>query len=147
MIKKYKRTKNEREYIPKFPEKYCGNYPIICRSGWESRMCEWFDYNRDVLEWSSESHRIRYFDPVVGKNRIYYPDFYAKFRNKKKFIVEVKPLKDIKKTKRGKKSQQTVRILEQTIVTNQAKFEAAKKYSKKLGMEFVVLTEKDLFRG
>ena len=147
MIKKHKRTKNEREYIPRYPEKYIGTYPIICRSSWELRMCEWFDFNKKVLEWSSESHRIRYFDPVQNKYRIYYPDFYVMFKDRGKFIVEVKPLKDIRMPKRGKKSQRTLRIYERTISTNQAKFKAADQYSKKLGMKFVVLTEKDLFRG
>ena len=147
MIKKHKRTKNEREFIPRHPEKYIGTYPIVCRSTWEFRMCGWFDLNNKVLEWSSESHRIRYFDPVKGKWRIYYPDFYVMFKNRGKFIAEVKPLKDIRMPKRGKKSQKTLRIMEQTISTNQAKVKAADKYCKKLGMRFVILTEKDLFRG
>lgn len=146
-MKKYKRSKNEREYIPLNPEKYCGTYPIICRSSWEYRMCEWFDFNKSVFDWSSEGHRIRYFDPLNGKNRIYYPDFYVKFTNKKKFIVEVKPEKDMRMPKKGRKSQKTMMIREHTFLINQAKFKAAKQYCKKLGMEFVIITEKDLFRG
>jgi hypothetical protein len=147
-VKKYKRTKNEKEYIPYNPEKYCGTYPIICRSSWEYRMCEWFDSNKDVFDWSSEGHRIRYFDPTgSGRNRIYYPDFYVKFRNKNKFIVEVKPEKDMRMPKRGKKSQKTMMIREHTFMVNQAKFKAAEQYCKRLGFEFVILTEKDLFRG
>jgi hypothetical protein len=147
VIKKHKLNRKDKEYIPMNPHKYCGSYPIICRSTWEQRMCGWFDFNKDVLEWSSEGHRIRYIDPTTGKNRIYYPDFYVMFKNRKKFIVEVKPLKDIRMPKRGKKSQRTLMIYEQTISINQAKFKAAKQYCKKLGMEFIVLTEKDLFRG
>jgi hypothetical protein len=38
-------------------------------------------------------------------------------------------------------------IREQTFLINRAKFKAAEEYCKKLGMKFVVITEKDLFRG
>lgn len=147
-MKKYKRNKREQEYIPRNTEKYCGQYPIVCRSSWEYRMCEWLDYNSSVLEWSSESHRIPYFDGTRGKNRIYYPDFYVMFKNRKKFIVEVKPEKHLRMPKnRGKKSDKTMMMREVTFLTNQAKFKAAEQYCKKLGMEFRVITEKDLFRG
>lgn len=147
-MKKYKRNKNDKEYIPINPEKYCGTYPIICRSTWEYRMCGWFDYNKSVIEWSSENHRIPYFDSLNGKNRIYYPDFYVMFRNRKKFIVEVKPEKDLRMPKKkGGKSHRTMLMREQTFLINQSKFKAAKQYCKKLGYEFIIITEKDLFRG
>jgi hypothetical protein len=77
---KYKSNKNESQYIPRHTEKYCGTYPIICRSSWEYRMCEWLDYNKKVSEWSSEGHRIPYFDPVNNRKRIYYPDYYVCFK-------------------------------------------------------------------
>ncbi len=147
-MKKYKRNKNEKEYIPHNTEKYVGSYPIVCRSSWEYRMCEWLDYNDKVLSWSSEGHRIPYVDPFSGKRRRYYPDFYAMFRDRKKYIIEVKPEKHLRMpNKKGKKSQKTMLMREHTYMINQAKFKAAKQYCKKLGFEFVVLTEKDLFRG
>ena len=143
---KYLRKKNEKQYIPHNTEKYCGTYPIVCRSSWEERMCQWLDYNPKVVEWSSEGHRIPYFDNTSGRNRIYYPDFYALFNNRRKFIIEVKPTKDLRMPKKGNKSQKTIHMREHTFLVNQAKFKAAKQYCKKLGMEFVVITEKDLFR-
>ena len=155
-MKKYQRNKNEKQYIPFNPEKYVGTYPIVCRSSWEQRMCNWLDYNDKVLSWSSEGHKIPYFDPTYfdpmsgksGKNRRYYPDFYAMFENRKKFIIEVKPEKDMRlPKKKGKKSQKTMMMREHTYHINQAKFKAARQYCKKLGMEFVIITEKDLFRG
>lgn len=146
MIKKYKRNINEKEYIPYNTEKYVGTYPIICRSSWEYRVCEWLDNNKSVLEWSSEGHRIKYLDPE-GNTRTYYPDFYVMFKNRKKFIVEVKPQKDLRMPRnKGNKSHKTMIMREHTFLVNQAKFKAAKQYCKKLGYEFVVLTEKDLFR-
>ena len=147
MIKKHKLSKKDKEYIPRYPEKYIGMYPIICRSTWEYRMCEWLDFNDEVIDWSSESHRIKYIDPY-GKSRVYYPDFYAKIRNKGKFIVEVKPLKDMRMpNKKGKKSEKTMMIRKHTYLLNEAKFKAAEQYCKKLGYKFVIITEKDLFRG
>lgn len=147
-MKKYKRNSNEKEYIPVNTEKYCGMYPIICRSSWEERMCQWLDYNKQVIEWSSEGHRIPYYDTTQNKNRIYYPDFYAMFKNRNKFIIEVKPTKDCRLPRtKGGKSQKTMMIREHTFLVNQAKFKAAKEYCKKLGMKFVIITEKDLFRG
>lgn len=148
-MKKYRRNKHEREYIPFNTEKYVGTYPIVCRSSWEYRMCEWLDHNKKVLEWSSEGHRIKYIDPYNhGKTRIYYPDFYAMFTNRKKYIIEVKPEKHLRMPKKkGGKSHKTVLMREHTYLINQAKFKAAKQYCQKLGMEFVIITEKDLFRG
>lgn len=147
-MKKYIKNKNDRQYIPKNPEKYCGQYPIVCRSSWEKRMCEWLDFNNSVIEWSSEGHRIRYWDGLRGKHRIYYPDFYVMFKNRKKFIVEVKPEKHLRMPKKkGKKSKKTMTMREDIFLTNQAKFKAATEYCKKLGYDFIVLTEKDLFRG
>lgn len=146
-MKKYKRNKNEKEYIPNNPEKYCGTYPIVCRSSWEHRVCQYFDFHKDVIEWSSENHRIKYWDGSRGKYRIYYPDFYVMFKGRGKYIVEVKPQKDLRMPrKKGGKSQKTMMIREDTFLTNQYKFEAAREYCKKLGYKFVILTEKDLFR-
>ncbi len=147
-MKKYKRNKNERQYVPRHCEKYCGTYPIICRSSWEYRMCEWLDYNSKVTKWSSENHRIPYFDPVHNRKRIYYPDFYVRYNDGGEYIVEVKPLKDCRlPIKKGGKSDKTMAIREQTFLINRAKFKAATEYCKKLGMKFAVITEKNLFRG
>jgi hypothetical protein len=157
-MKKYKRNKNEKEYIPKYPNKYTGMYPIVMRSSWEYKFAQWLDFNRDIIEWSNESIRIPYIDPTqgerygildekIGKKRIYYPDFYAKFKNGKKFIIEIKPQKDTRMPlKKGGKSKKTLVERERMYKVNNAKFKAAKKYAEKIGMEFLVLTEKDLFR-
>jgi hypothetical protein len=147
-MKKYKRNGNEQEYIPKNPEKYIGTYPIICRSGWELRFCQYLDITYSIREWASEGIRIKYFDPVRSKYRTYYPDFFVKLSNRRKLVVEIKPLKDCRLPKKvGGKSAKTMAIREATYYTNKAKFKAAEDYCKKLGYEFVVLTENDLFRG
>lgn len=146
-MKKYKRNSSEKEYVPVNSLKYCGTYPIVCRSTWEEKFCKYLDFNKRVVEWSSEGTRISYFDPTKNKTRIYYPDFYAKFVDNKKYIIEVKPTKDLRlPKKKGKKSQKTMVVREQTYYVNQAKFKAAREYCKKMNMEFKIITERDLFR-
>lgn len=145
-IKNLKLRKNEKEYIPRYPEKYVGRYPIITRSSWEYKACLYFDYNPKVSEWSSEEHVISYIDPVDGKPRRYYPDYYAKVRGNR-FIVEVKPKKDLKPPVVTKgKSKKTIGTQMETYERNKAKFKSAELYCEKMGFKFVVLTEKELFR-
>jgi hypothetical protein len=140
--------KSDKQYIPRFPEKYVGRYPIYIKSSWETKFAQWLDYNENVIEWSSESIMIRYQDPFEPtKYRRYFPDFYAKFKDGKSYIIEIKPLQDCKlPTKKSKASKKTLLIREHTYHINNAKFKAAKEYAKKMGMVFEVITEKDLFR-
>lgn len=146
-IKRY--TGKKGQYIPKNPKKYVGRYPIIVRSSWERMFFQWVDVNQKVVEWKSEPTGIKYYDPVLQRSRRYYPDVYAKILDKdgrsKEYIIEIKPAKEIRMPRKGKKSKRTMRIEEQTFVTNMAKFKAASEYCKKMRMEFKVLTEKDLF--
>lgn len=151
-LKNQKLRKHEKYYSPTNIEKYVGQYPIVCRSSWEYRYCQWLDITPAVLEWSSEGHCIRYLDPTQrDKTRRYYPDFYVCLhtdKGKRRFLVEVKPDKDTKPpNKRGKKSQKTKATMTRTYLINQAKFRAAEVYSKKMGFIFKVLTEKQLFRN
>lgn len=149
MIKK-KRGAKISEFIPQFPDKYIGRYPIICRSSWERMYAQWLDVNPFVIEWNSEGNAIPYFDPVKGKQRRYYPDFYLKIKNggrSKKFLVEIKPYKETIPPKNSKrKSYKTKKHQEEVWVINNAKWKAAQKYCKKLGCSFKILSEQQLFR-
>lgn len=149
--------KSNKQYIPINTKKYSGQYPIYTKSSWEEKFCKWLDYNKDVVEWKSESIRIPYIDPTQGKHgyldersgkhRIYFPDFYVRFKNNKKWIVEIKPSKHTRlPKKKGKKSKKTILERKKIYLVNQAKFKAAINWCKKMGMEFIVLTEKQLFR-
>ena len=144
-IKKGK--KNIRNYIPKNPQKYKGRYPILTRSKWEYRFCQWLDVNPNIPEWNSEGIAIRYYDPIQMKNRRYYPDFFIKNLNNERFLIEIKPNKETKlPTKTGRKSQKTQLYQEATYLTNQAKFKAAENFCKKMGYSWKLLTERDLFK-
>ncbi len=151
-LKNNKLRKNEQQFVPRNVEKYVGQYPIVCRSTWEYRYCQWLDANPAVLEWSSEGHCIKYLDPFnKSRTRRYYPDYYVLMytrQGQKRFIVEVKPEKDLKPPKKKKNwSKSTKSIREQTYIINKAKFAAAQEYCKKMGYEFKVITEKNLFRS
>ena len=151
-LKNNKLRKTERPFIPNNVEKYVGSYPIVCRSSWEYRYCQWLDINPAVLEWSSEGHCVPYVDPFQPfRKRRYYPDYYVCMntgQGKKRFLVEIKPEKDLHPPpKNSKKSKRTLRIMETTYRVNQAKFKAAQEYCKLMGFEFKVLTENQLFRN
>ena len=108
------------------------------------------DNNTSILEWNSEEIIIPYTSPIDGKLHRYYVDFYCKIKNKdgniEKVLVEIKPKKFCKqptppKNKRSKKSY--LNELKQWGI-NTAKWDSAKRWSKKKGMKFVILTEDTL---
>jgi hypothetical protein len=149
-IKNRKHKSNKGEFIPKRPDKYIGRYPIIVRSSWERSFCQWLDANNNIKKWNSEGINIRYFDKFQQKYRRYYPDFYIEILGKDdkilKYLIEIKPYKETKPPIKSKrKSNKTIMTEEKTYAINQAKFEAAKKYCKKMGYIWKILTEKELF--
>ena len=145
------KRKSKETFIPRFPKKYKGKYPIYVMSQWEKLFFQWVDANLSVIEWSSETITIPYYDPVRTRNRLYYPDVLFKVKDKngdiKKYLVEIKPFHEThppKKTK--KKSKKTLKHQEETYITNTAKWNAAISYCKKTGLTWKILTEKELFR-
>lgn len=145
------KRKNESVYVVQNWEKYKGKQNPIIRSKWERMFAQWLDFNQNILQWSSESHAIPYYDPVRQKQRRYYPDFYMKIidGNKKssEWIVELKPKHETLPTKINKrKSLKTISTQKATYATNMAKFKAASEYCKKMNMKFKILTEDKLFR-
>jgi hypothetical protein len=136
-------------YKPENPEKYIGNSNnIICRSSWERRACRYFDRNPNVLRWASEEFSIPYVSPKDGKVHRYYPDFLIEIKQRngkvKKFVVEVKPYKQTKPPVRGKKVTKSFLYESLTYEVNQAKWSAAREFAADNGVEFMILTEKEL---
>ena len=118
------------KYIPKNPDKYDGNIKqIIYRSSWERLFMVYCDRNEQVLSWSSEEIKIPY--RFEEKIRTYYPDFWVdmidKDGNRVQKLIEIKPHHQKK------------------MKVNIAKWTAAIMYGKTNEMEFLVLTEKELF--
>ena len=65
------------KYKPSNPKKYKGDPTnIIYRSLWERKFMKYCDDNENILEWGSEEFFVPYKDPVTGKKRRYFPDFY-----------------------------------------------------------------------
>lgn len=126
------------------PRKYKGDARnVVYRSSWEYKFMEWCDSHPSVEEWASEEIIIPYISPVDGKRHRYFPDFYVKVGNKK-YIAEVKPLRQTKEPKTQKRNTKKYISEVMTYAVNQAKFKAADEFCKDHGWEFMVVTEKEL---
>jgi len=127
------------------PEKYVGNRAPRYRSSWEHTFMMFCDNNPSVQQWSSESVKIPYRDPLTGKQTVYVPDFLIVYldRNLRRHaeLVEIKPANQMLKERVGKNVYNQAQY-----VKNMAKWEAAGKWAQNQGIKFRVINEKDLFR-
>ena len=77
----------------------------------------------------------------------YYPDFYMEYKDKegktKKSLIEVKPLKETKPPV-YKRRTKNVLIAEAMYSQNTAKWAAAREFCLDNGIEFKIMTEKEL---
>jgi hypothetical protein len=132
---KYK-VQNANKYIGKNLPKY--------RSGWELTFMMFCDKHDSVLNWASESIQIPYRNPFTGKPTIYVPDFFVLYQDKNGIqraeIVEIKPKKQSLIESRVMSARDKA-----AVALNHAKWAAAKAYAKKIGVNFRVITEDDLF--
>ena len=130
-------------YKPVNIKKYIGDATKIkCRSLWERNVCKFCDSNPNILKWSFEELVIPYLNPLDNKMHNYYPDFLIQFESNnqiKSWLIEVKPNKQTYLKENASKKEKI------TWITNQAKWKAAQIYCDKNGLEFKLLTEKDLF--
>lgn len=136
-----------RNYQPINPNKYSGSYPIVLKSSWEENFAQVYcDLNTSCLEWAYEPWRIPYRDPITGRQTIYIPDFLMAIqtasRSHKTVLVEIKPLHETLQEHARNRKDAIV------IARNLAKWEAARAWcSRRNNVEFVVLTEAELFPG
>ena len=134
-------------FTPKNRKKCLNMDKVVYRSGWELALMIYLDRTEEILEWSSEAFIIPYIG-MDNKPHRYFPDFFIKILNKKtskpeKFLLEVKPKREVKPPKNYKDKQKLLR--EQiTFGTNQLKWKAADNFCKTKGWAFKVITEKDL---
>jgi hypothetical protein len=138
------------KYIPSNPKKYRGNINnIIWRSTWELRLLKFLDNNPNVLEFASEEVIIPYISPIDNKMHRYFVDFYAKIKdnsgNIKQYLIEVKPFYQTQKPNINKKSKKTYLKEVYDYIVNRSKWESATNFAKNNNMEFLVLTEKELY--
>ena len=137
------------KYYPSFPRKYKGDPTnIIYRSLWERKFMVYCDKNAKILEWGSEEIALPYISPHDSRVHRYFPDFYIKFQETtgkiKRYLIEVKPLKQTTKPKKPKR--QTKGYIREAFeyARNQAKWKAAREYCADRMWEFKVITEKEL---
>ena len=132
-------------YKPTHPKKYVGDpKKIVYRSLLERRFMRYCDLNQDILYWASEELPIRYFNPIDKKFHRYFPDFVVKTSKQKKYMIEVKPSRQIGKPKPPKKKTKSYMRESFEYIKNQAKWQAAKSYCEDNYLEFKIISEKDL---
>lgn len=139
----------KNKFFPKNKSKYIGNpNSILCRSLWERAFCKYLDENKNIVRWSFEPIKIPYISPVDGKPHNYIPDFLIEKRKNSSEIevvlIEIKPEKQTKEPKMGKKRKKTYLNEALTYEINKQKWIAAKQFCDENGIKFMILTEKDL---
>ena len=137
------------KYYPSFPRKYKGDPTnIIYRSLWERKFMVYCDKNTKILEWGSEEIALPYISPHDSRVHRYFPDFYIKVQENtgkiKRYLIEVKPLKQTTKPKKPKR--QTKGYIREAFeyARNQAKWKAAREYCADRNIEFRIMTEDNL---
>ena len=151
------------------PEKYVSsdpNEPIIYRSEWERKFCEYCCKSPSILQWSAEPISIPYYNRVANleeckkygldpnnpanwKIANYHVDFWVKIKlpsgNTEKWLIEIKPKKECQPPKPCKsvklKDQKRYNQEAKTWLINQAKWAAAKAFCEKQGWKFYVFHE------
>jgi len=106
------------------------------------------DENPNVIGWSNEEIIIPYLSPVDGKWHRYFPDFYAKVKNKQGIIesvvLEVKPKSQSTPPKaKNKITRQYIQEVA-TWGVNEAKWKAATEYCNDRNWKFSIITEEQL---
>lgn len=140
---------HKRRFIPQNPKKYAGDPTnIIMRSSWETKFALWCDKNPAVLKWQSEETVVPYISPIDNRPHRYFIDFRVTIKDKngvlKDYLVEIKP--SVQTRPPVPQARRTQRFLKevQTWGVNEAKWKAARSWAKDRGLEFIILTEKEL---
>lgn len=135
-------------FTPKHPEKYIGDVnKIRYMSSWELSLHNFMDNNKNIIKWSSEGIAINYIKPTDNKIHKYYPDYYVEYYNNSgnlvREIIEVKPHSQTKKSRARKATSKLYEDIQYAV--NLAKWKACKSFCQKNGLEFRILTEKQMF--
>ena len=133
-------------FRPKNPNKFIGSKAIY-RSGLELKFFRFCDDNKNVKRWGSENVIVPYMSPLDNRGHKYYVDNYIEILEGNKlvkYLVEIKHSRETKPPKTKYRNRKHLLYEQKTFVTNQAKWQAAREYSKKRGYKFIILTEKEL---
>lgn len=143
-------VKNKDKYIGSKNPRYLSSYEYYC--------FRYFDHHKDVIKWGAEIVVVPYMNPSKRtqdgqpKKCRYIVDVYVKYITRtgetKEVLFEIKPYDQTlppKKTANMKESTYNYQLL--TYNQNLAKWQAAKQYAESKGMEFKLLTEKQLYKA
>lgn len=133
-------------FTPKNKEKFKGSHAIY-RSGLELKFMRFCDENTNVIFWSSEQIVVPYISPLDGRVHKYYVDNYVVIKEGelvKKYLVEIKPSKQTVPPVTRYKNKKHLLYEQYTYIKNKAKWQAATEYCRKKGLEFLIITEKEL---
>jgi len=138
-------------FVPRHPEKYVGNLNnIIYRSSWELSFMTFLDNNAVIEKWGSEIISILYRKPTTGRIHKYYPDFWVKYKNKNgkmiQEVIEVKPEKQTRRPTTVGKNKKTQLYEAVMWEINKAKWKSARLFCDKYGMNWRIVTEKEIFK-
>lgn len=143
---KHTKTFKQGIYKPQNPEKYYhaksrmnenSQYPVY-RSSWELKFFKYCDLTPEIKAWSSEPFAVEYIHPGDNKIHRYYPDFFILYGDRK-MLIEIKPKCQTTAARSSyDKAQQVI---------NNAKWAAARALCANKGIDFVILTEKELGIG
>jgi|TARA_R110000824_G_scaffold158401_2_gene332224 hypothetical protein len=135
-------------FKPRDRNKYRGKTWPIYRSGWELKFFRWCDLNENVTAWDSECVIVPYNNPLTGRINRYFVDGLITINETngpKTYLIEIKPSKQtVPPVVKKSKKRSTMLYEQKTYVKNRAKWDAAEKWAKKKGIEFKILTEKEL---
>ena len=132
-------------FKPSNPKKYVGNTSNIqYRSSWEKKFMLHCDRNPHIIQWASEEMFVPYRSPIDKRIHKYYPDFIVEMSDGRKLMIEVKPAIQCRPPK--PRSRKTKRYLQEqlTFIKNISKWKSAKEYCSDNGLQFVIMTEKEL---
>lgn len=133
-------------FVPINKDKFIGTKAFY-RSGLELKFMRFCDNNSNVVMWGSENVIIPYISPLDGRVHRYFVDNFVAIKEGnvlKKYLVEIKPSRQTAPPKTKYKKKEYLIYEQSMYVVNQAKWQAAKEFCKKKGMDFLILTEKEI---
>jgi len=134
-------------FKPTRPERYSGDArQIVYRSSYELKYMRFLDSSPEIERWSSEEVVVPYVSPKDGRVHRYFVDFWVLRKDGQEAIIEIKPMVECRPPKQPKsprgKNKYVAEVM--TYAVNQKKWEAASAYARERGIEFLVLTEREL---
>lgn len=103
------------------------------------------DVHPGVMEWASEPIKIPYKNPLKDQQTVYIPDFLVTYMKsgggKSTKLIEIKPMHEASRAHARNSQDVAIRT------KNEAKWGAATQWAARRGVDFLVLTEAELFNN